>query len=155
MMQRLLYFAYGSNLLIDRLEARVGKVEVFGKYNLVDYEVYITPRGYADIRPNKGNIVEGILYILTPTQHKRLDMFEAFYEKQHFIIDSEIACVYIEKNMSRFHNDLNRLPTPDYLNCIIQGAINFGLVDLAKQMDSYKIKTLKLKKYKKFNYENK
>ena len=154
MMQRLLYFAYGSNLLIDRLEARVGKVEVFGKYNLVDYELYITPRGYADIRPNKGNIVEGILYILTPTQHKRLDMFEAFYEKQHFIIDSEIACVYIE-NMSLYHYHLDRLPTPDYLNCIIQGAINFGLVNLAKQMDSYKIKTLKLKKYKKFNYEGK
>lgn len=154
-MNRVLNFAYGSNLSIDRLQSRVGNVTVVGTYHLQDYELYFTNSGFANIRPNKGSIVSGVLYELTPLQHKILNRYEAFYIQEYFIVNGEIVNVYVESEDLVFKVLRKMLPTPEYLNYIIEGAIHFGLINLAKQMDNYKIKTLKLKKYKRFNYENK
>lgn len=151
MIKQLLYFAYGSNLLEQRLTNRVGKVTVYGTYVLQDYELYITPVGWADIRPKKGSKVEGVLYILTPFQFAILDRYELCYIKEYFTVNDILTSVYI------YHPSLssdipNRLPNPEYLDCIILGAMNFGLEDTAEKMTKYKkdflVKTKKSKKVK-------
>ena len=145
MIKQLLYFAYGSNLLEQRLTNRVGKVTVYGTYVLQDYELYITPVGWADIRPKKDSTVEGVLYILTPFQFSILDRYEACYIKEYFTVNDILTGVYT------YHPSLstefpNRLAAPEYIDCIISGAINFGLEDTAEKMIKYKEALLVRKK---------
>lgn len=149
MITKLLYFAYGSNLLEQRLRSRVGNVKVYNTYKLKDYELYITSIGWADVRPKKGSFVEGVLYELTPFQLSILDRFEACYGKEYFIVDGIITSVYIY--YPGFSEGFpNRPASIEYLDCIIQGAIDFGLKDTATKIIQYRKDLLsKRKKSKK------
>lgn len=151
-MKRLLYFAYGSNLSIERLQFRVGEVGVYSTYTLQNYELYFSNTGFANIRPKIGASVEGVLYIMSPQQHKELDNFEGLYIKEYFDVENELACVYIESKKSNvmYSRFYKSTPTPQYFNFIIEGALHFNLVETAKKVDALKRKSLKLKSYKNF-----
>ena len=78
------YFAYGSNMLRARLEARVGPVVIVGAALLDGYAHSFTKRG--DDGTGKGNIatmpgsmVHGVLYRLDLGQIDRLTGFEGGY----------------------------------------------------------------------------
>jgi len=161
-MKRLLYFAYGSNLSIERLTDRVGQVGVVGTHVLQGYELYFSSTGFANIRPREGASVEGVLYIMSPAQHKRLDFYEGLYIKEYFEVGDDIVSVYIESESASssfddgffFRKSRGCLPTAGYLNFIIEGAIAFGLERTAIEVDNFKKKNLKLKSYRQFNYNS-
>lgn len=111
------YFAYGSNLNQDRLEARVGRVNVFGTGILREHEFsysagrygldYKHPasRFYANIRKLEGSgpvqkaRVWGAIYNLTEEQLHTLDQFEG--HNQHDLGYERVErYVKLEKNLA-------------------------------------------------------
>lgn len=153
------YFAYGSNILMDRLRSRVeylGEPPLTGTpYILQNYSLVFNAGSmygaycFANVVPRQGESVEGILYDFTPEQFSRLDRFELLYEKQYFQIDQNtIGCVYVCKpeNVSRRVGFCK--PSLDYLNIIIDGCLETGLTRTYNNLIQYKKLNYKLKKSK-------
>lgn len=153
-MQRVLYFAYGSNLLMERLVARVGRVQTVSPHTLNGYDLVFNRYGYADIVPNPDASVDGILYALTPEQLKELDRYELLYARNHFLANingtTEICCVYIGTGVRSPYSIIRDKPELSYLNYILEGASKHGLVGLVNKLTSYKKANYKLKKIKQY-----
>lgn len=134
MTNKIYYFAYGSNLLKNRLIERVGlplSEEVFSLQNwcLTFNAGYFD--AFANIVPQEGVSVQGVLYGITTEQAKKLDLFEALYNRFYFILGDKICFCYVAKITYE-----ERLPTLSYINYIISGAYNFNLLqtlDIAQQ----------------------
>lgn len=132
------YFAYGSNLLRDRLEWRVGKVGEAIHHSLKDYELFFNCAGYADIGKKKGKEVAGVLYQVTGKQLNELSRFELLYDLNFFTLpNGEIAFCYIGRKKSNI-DFFSNPPTHGYLDYIITGAIGHGLTSLAKEITKVK-----------------
>lgn len=158
-MNKVYYFAYGSNLLMKRLVYRVGEVKIRGSYKLYGYKLAFNAVGYnyisfANIVPaTKNDYVEGVLYELTPDQFDMLDRYEALYERNYFIINgiNGIGCTYIAKP----NNTKDFVPSDkDYVETIMEGAKDFGLhkayADAAAQLSNTTTKVkAKIKSVKK------
>lgn len=131
-MNKVLYFAYGSNILQDRLNYRVGKNTFHSTYKLYGYKLVFNAVGwgrtaYANIiKGSKYDYVEGVLYELTSEQFKDLDRYEGLYERNYFIIPEikEIGCTYICK----VENIEDNYPSDEeYVKVIMEGCKHFGL----------------------------
>ncbi len=82
--KQLIYFAYGSNLHPNRLEARIGKSPQLGIFRLFDYKLNfnkpsIDGSAKCNISKDRTHSVYGVLYNVTPEQKALLDQFEAGY----------------------------------------------------------------------------
>ncbi|MCG8425058.1 MAG: gamma-glutamylcyclotransferase [Proteobacteria bacterium] len=80
------YFAYGSNMLRQRLEARVGSVVLIGTARLDGYGHSFSKlgrdgTGKGNILPAPGQVVHGVVYRLTGEQIISLRRFEGGYEQ--------------------------------------------------------------------------
>ncbi len=77
-----LYFAFGSNMLTERIEQRVGKVQCMGAFSVPGWRLVFNAGDgktcYANMTKsdNPSHIVMGVLYALTPKQMRQLDMYE-------------------------------------------------------------------------------
>ncbi len=79
-----LYFAYGSNLKLERLRSRVGEVGTMGIAVLENHRLSFAKRGSdgsgkACVEPAPGERVWGAVYQLSAAQHGDLDAFEPGY----------------------------------------------------------------------------
>ena len=77
------YFAYGSNMSEDRminrgLQPKGKQVAFLDNYKfIINKRSYKNPQiGYANVKPSKGSIVEGILYEVKNNELNLLDRFE-------------------------------------------------------------------------------
>lgn len=128
-----LCFAYGSNLGLEQMKKRCPGHEVVGKATLEDYRWIINKRGYANVVPAKGDVVEGVLSWLTEDDEIRLDMNEGVakgsYRKEYLYVryngQLTVVLVYVDPIVEEGS------PKPDYI-----GRINKGLED-AKLSDAY------------------
>ena len=80
-MGEVVYFAYGSNMNINRLKERVGDVELVGVARLRDHELKfnklsVSGWGCANVEPAEGKEVWGLLYKVKEEQLKELDRYE-------------------------------------------------------------------------------
>lgn len=86
-MEKIYYFAYGSNLDESQMKDRCPNSRLVGKFCLKDYKLDFTifsPKrvcGCADIIKNPGTEVWGLVYELTKEDLDRLDVFEANPDK--------------------------------------------------------------------------
>lgn len=122
-MKRIYYFAYGSNLFQDRLEARVGNVVSVRAYRLDNYELVFNCGGFANVQPCEGDFVEGWLYELTPVQLGYLDKYEGFYYKEFFDIDRDIlGVVYVGMpDIVERSSYTNTKTSLEYFNIVLTG----------------------------------
>ncbi|GAB4538357.1 MAG: hypothetical protein Tsb0020_52530 [Haliangiales bacterium] len=123
------YFAYGSNMLRARIEARLGPVEVVGAAKLPDYAHAFDKYGFdgtakGNINPAPGDVVHGVLYQITPPQLTQLATFEGGYRR----IDIRVTCGHLEHLALSFQAiDPMRDPTsrpppsPEYLDYYWRG----------------------------------
>ena len=74
--QTYLYFAYGSNLNPERMRRRIPDARPVGRATLRGWR--LAERLYADIEKARGGRVEGVLYLVTPTELRRLDAYEGY-----------------------------------------------------------------------------
>ena len=84
------YFAFGSNLHLGQMAKRCPESRYIGTAKLHDYRFQINERGYANVLPSPGNCVEGLVYLLNPTDEARLDKSEGVptaYQKQILAIE--------------------------------------------------------------------
>ena len=139
-MKKLIYFAYGSNLLSRRLEGRIGHTEYLGNYKLKDYVLTFDCGGFANIQPSKGSYVDGALYTLDPEQLSELNRYEGLYNAEFFDYNKDTLCVvYIGKeHVVRRSKSINALPAREYLDVIMAGAIEKRLGNLYTSVDEVK-----------------
>ena len=70
------YFAYGSNMNPDRIRQRIPGARLVGKAHIKGWK--LAERLYADIDRARGERVEGVLYLVTPSELFRLDAYEGY-----------------------------------------------------------------------------
>ena len=78
-----LYFAYGSNINLTQMEYRCPDAVPMGVVELKDYALTFRGGGVATIIPEKGSIVPGLLWSITPECEKSLDRYEGFPNCYH------------------------------------------------------------------------
>jgi len=121
------YFAYGSNLLASRLEARVGPVHVLGTAVLAGFELAWNKPGQdgsgrANLRPRPGALCRGALYALRPDQWRVLDTFEPGYRREGHLVRGGDGRE-IEATLYRYETTSPDLaPHADYLRLVLEGA---------------------------------
>lgn len=128
--KNIFYFAYGSNMDLGRMTARCGENNFVGFQSyLNDFQFYFYNRGYANIKPVKSSIVQGVLYKINKKCLDSLDIVEGYpnmYQRQIVKIKNSFgaydAQVYIVEN-----DNTTGHPTEEYFNTVIDGAIQYGL----------------------------
>ena len=78
------YFAYGSNLIFERITERLGKVKFLGAASIENWCLRFNKlgkdgSGKCNIIESKGEFVYGVLYRISPLQKTKLDEFELGY----------------------------------------------------------------------------
>ena len=155
------YFAYGSNLNqedLDKWCKNKGycpiKFSSWKRAKLKDYalvfNVYSNSRkcGVANIERKKGEVVEGVLFIITKEDLDKLDVKEGArgkkrkYEHHKISVETEegkevknVITYWVPKEKTT--QDFIK-PSKEYLNIIIEGAERYGLskewIDKLKQI---------------------
>ena len=72
----ILYLAYGSNMLPERMMRRCPGATALGVARLPNYR--LTERLYADIDFAEGECVHGVLYLINERHLRNLDMYEGY-----------------------------------------------------------------------------
>jgi gamma-glutamylcyclotransferase (GGCT)/AIG2-like uncharacterized protein YtfP len=75
------YFAYGSNLSVDRKQLRTGRIRKAIRCQLPDYRLAFNKRGshgdiYANIVHEPGQSVWGVIYLCNAAAMRELDRYE-------------------------------------------------------------------------------
>lgn len=117
-----LYFAYGSNLDVDRMSIRCPLARPVRPYTLRDWRLVF--RGVADIIPDKGHQVRGGLYRITADDEAALDRYEGYpslYTKVWFQDpDQGLIMAYVMNGRKSGLGDW-AMPGEFYLDIIRQG----------------------------------
>jgi gamma-glutamylcyclotransferase (GGCT)/AIG2-like uncharacterized protein YtfP len=121
-----LYFAYGSNLIIEGMASRCPDSEPVGPAILHGWQ--LTFRGVADIERREGVQTHGALWRISDRDLERLDTYEGYprmYARELAWActgeEEAIAIVYVMRD-----NYLG-LPSPMYLRTIKRGYEQWGL----------------------------
>ena len=80
-MEKLLYFAYGSNMDLDQMAFRCPDGEVVGVVRVDDYRLTFcgnSSAGVATILPQVGSHVDGVLWRISQKDEKNLDFYEGY-----------------------------------------------------------------------------
>ncbi len=125
----MIYFAYGSNMEAAQMNVRCPGHTVIGTACLLDYTLAFTRwsrswnSGTADIMPEKGQEVWGVLYDLTLANLRRIDKFADYpnsYVRQDIRVTQNKeelpAFTYVAVRQGIFS------PSKAYLNKMILGA---------------------------------
>lgn len=131
--EKLYYFAYGSNLLIEQMVSRCSQSLPFMQGILRDhklvYKANPSGRGVADVIPSKGNKVYGAVYEVTREDLKKLDKYEGrptVYDRHTIKVETRkgmIKCiVYLMQPQYKY-----KLPEVDYFKKIFNGYGDWAL----------------------------
>lgn len=129
------YFAYGSNMDVERMKKRVGRLpdRVPGilrgwRLEFNKEAANIPGAGYANIIPCPDSAVEGILYAVTEEELRKLDGYEGV--PNHYIrdqisvvrkdTDEVVSAVTYVANPNKVRDGLK--PTREYLGYLLAGA---------------------------------
>ena len=131
------YFAYGSNMLEERLQARCPSAICQGIGSLEDHTLVFPRRsevlrcGVAGVEEATGERVFGVLYHISVADLRRLDQFEgtasgAYHREEVDILlpDGSLqrAFVYVATDTGRRYR-----PSREYLSFLVEGAEEHNL----------------------------
>lgn len=123
------YFAFGSNLDRDRLEARIGEVEVVGVGTLAGYRLVVSKPGLdGSAKANvvaANEVVWGVVYAIPDGELPALDGYEGGYERVEVSVDVEGDAVRCWTYVAEGHTD--DLPFDWYKAHMVRGAEAHGL----------------------------
>ena len=117
---KILYFAYGSNLYHFQIK-KICKDSVFlKKINLKDFKLTFRSKyRAADIEPQKKSKVQGGLFKISRSDEKKLDIYEDYptlYKKHYFTYYGKKVMTYTMVRKTSF-----MFPTERYLNVVMRG----------------------------------
>jgi gamma-glutamylcyclotransferase (GGCT)/AIG2-like uncharacterized protein YtfP len=127
-----LYFAYGSNLKLEQMRARVPSARVFGKARLRNRRLSLDKRGVdgsgkANLHEDGRACVWGVLYSFDPADWEVLDRYEPGYARVAVeVVTEEGEAVSAETYVAR---RLTRDPVAFdwYKRRLVEGAREHGL----------------------------
>jgi len=134
---KVLYFAYGSNMDSGQMGERCPDSSVCGLGELKEYRFIINQRGYATVIPDHTHSVYGVVWQLDPWDEIALDhceglrsgLYDKCYREIVFEGQTVMAMIYID------HGNVQiGLPRAGYLEGIIKGAQSHGLPEEYIQM---------------------
>ena len=120
------YFAFGSNMLFERIKKRIPRVKKLGVGKLEGYlflfnKISKDGSGKGNILPNKSHYVLGVLYEIGEDEFLILDRYEGGYKRELVNIFTEgktiEAITYISDK-----NKYGLKPNQDYFELVIKGA---------------------------------
>lgn len=137
-MEKVPYFAYGSNLDPNRMKERIGRIPQSQLATLTGYQLAFNKRAssggvYANIIEKPDQEVWGVVYWCTKEEMEELDKYEGVtgghYHRTDVhprLEDGELvdAITYVAGNDFICHEGS---PSKAYLQCIISGARQHGL----------------------------
>lgn len=146
--EKLYYFAYGSNLSLSRLIERVGglgKVKRVGSVVLPGYSLTFDcgwrTHSYANVKKADSDeyIVEGVGYELSDAQISRLDFYEGwpYHYTKFYFRDHKGRMMFGYWSMDKYYSS-NALPDIKYLNYLITGARENNLTATLAFLEKYK-----------------
>jgi len=119
------YFAYGSNMLVQRLQQRVCSVVDQGLASLADYawccnKLGVDGTAKANLIDKPGARVFGVLYMINPSDWSLLDQIEGGYQR----IEVNVCCAGKTHKAWTYISTLLTKQTAKstYLDYILQGA---------------------------------
>lgn len=131
----MIYFAYGSNMLRQRLHARVGRLTELGAVQLNQFRLTFSKRGNDGsgkctlVAGGVDDVVWGVAFKLNARQKQLLDQFEGPAYDIH-----EVSPALGQQRLSAFtyismppHIDAACRPFPWYKNLVLAGALQLGL----------------------------
>lgn len=126
------YLAYGSNMNPNRIRERIPYARPIGKAYIRGWK--LVERLYADIERARGGVVEGVLYLITPTELSTLDAYEGFpITYQSFMVDAYLdkkhkvsAVTYTMTDTTKREREGKPYPEPYRLLCSL-GARFYGV----------------------------
>jgi gamma-glutamylcyclotransferase (GGCT)/AIG2-like uncharacterized protein YtfP len=126
-----LYFAYGSNLCSERLRSRVGTARALGPARLPGRRLCMNKRGgdgsgKANLRPDEGSEVWGVVYALGTDGWPALDACEAGYTRVAVEVLSALESLRVDTYLSE-RLTLDPVPFDWYKRLIVEGAREHGL----------------------------
>lgn len=130
--ERIKYFAYGSNMNTSRMSERCPGAIPIGSARLDGYKFALDRKGYATVVKSTGNHVWGFLWDISEDHKQNLDNAEGIhtdaYRDSYILVEQDTiqteALIYISL---REPNEGNR--APEYEDMVIQGAMQRGLPD--------------------------
>ncbi len=144
----MIYFAYGSNMDLDQMKIRCPGSSVIGIGQLTHYTMAFTrwsrswKSGTADILPERGALVHGVLFNLTLEGLKKLDKF-ADYPNSYLRQDVTVSCgeellpsmTYVACRQGVY------LPSQSYLGKMVHGGMQNHLpeeyIDYLKSIQTH------------------
>ena len=121
---RRLYFAYGSNLNVAQMLDRCPTAKAVTRHTMVDWKLIF--RGYADIVPAVGNVVEGGLYEVGPKDVAALDRYEGvsagFYSQVAFYLPNGSPAFFYRMNDGEIYP-----PDKKYVKIITAGFVDWNI----------------------------
>jgi gamma-glutamylcyclotransferase len=133
----MLYFAYGSNMLTQRLQKRVSSAKPKSTAVLFAYELKWHKRssdgsGKCDIAENKGSMVHGIIFEMDSTQLPVLDKAEGLGKGYHHqqvtvTLPDEAILEALAYAADPSHIDPTLKPYDWYYRLVVAGAIQHAL----------------------------
>lgn len=80
-MSTVLYFSYGSNMLVERIRKRCASAKVYGKAQIENYSINFSKRsidgsGKATLSTDTGGLVYGVVFELHENELAKLDQAE-------------------------------------------------------------------------------
>ena len=130
--ERLLYFAYGSNLSREQMRYRCPGSKALCPAYLAGYR--LAERKYADIEPDAGSVVHGALYSISASNLELLDIYEGYpagYTRKRVPVTLEngliqVAHVYLMTPECRARLEGRPYPA-DYRKVCSDGAASWGI----------------------------
>lgn len=130
--KRYYYFAYGSNMLQERLEQRVGRVKKIGTGFLQDYQMKFTCAAidvsFANIGRRIGSRTFGVIYQLTSKQLRILDEYEQLYYRITRRVNNMDVVIYISYQRARVP-EFQIPPVADYVRILLAGYRQNGYME--------------------------
>lgn len=135
-MQNMLYFAYGSNMLRERLDARCPHIRFEGVATLVDYRLMfdqysrVDDSGKGGIEAAPGHVVHGVLWSLPLAELPALDRAESRgegYERMPCALTHAEGHALEAMTYEPLDIRAGLRPWDWYLNLVIAGAEQHGL----------------------------
>ncbi|NPV28356.1 MAG: gamma-glutamylcyclotransferase [Firmicutes bacterium] len=145
------YFAYGSNIDANQMKERIGRCpdRVLGilrnwrlEFNKASAKV--PGAGFANIMPCPGDAVEGVLYLLSEEELRRLDHYEGVphHYRRHLVnverqqTGKDVTAVTYVANPEKVQGGLK--PTREYLSHLLAGAdcLSEGYMQLLRAIET-------------------
>lgn len=135
MNDRTLYFAYGSNMAIERLKKRIPSAKLIGVAVLKEHQLRFQKpskrdgSGKCDVERtgDPEDKVFGVLYSIQTTDFVTLDKFEDGYERKPITVLSKSNEAFEAETYMATHTDNGLRPLDWYKEHVLRGAKSAGL----------------------------